>query len=91
MRSFLAFCSECKRTQSARFVQTANERRISEATFGLILNTRKNIEAIHSSIQNDNHDHIWMLDEIAREKALDYTRPLTDCVEERKGPGEFRP
>ena len=95
MRSFLAFCPQCKTTQSARFVQTASERKISEATFWLILNTRKNIEAIHSSAQNDKHDHIWMLDETAREKALDYTRPpMTDCVEERKnvrGPEEFRP
>jgi len=88
MRSFLAFCPECKRTQSARFVQTANERKISEATFWLILNTRKNIEAIHSSAQNDKHDHIWTLDEAAREKALDYTRPsMTDCIDDRENLG----
>jgi len=85
MRSFLAFCPECKRTQSARFAQTANERKISEATFWLILNTRKNIEAIHSSTQKDKHDHIWILDEAARQKALEYTRPsMTDCIEDRK-------
>jgi hypothetical protein len=85
MRSFLAFCPECKRTQSAPFVQTANERKISDATFWLILNTRKNIEAIHSSTQNGGHDHIWTLDETAREKALDHIRPLmTDGVEDRK-------
>jgi hypothetical protein len=95
MRSFLAFCPHCKRTQSARFVQTANERKISEATFWLILNTRKNIEAIHSSTQEDGHDHIWTLDENAREKALDFTKPpIADSVEERKTlrhAGEFRP
>jgi hypothetical protein len=85
MRSFLAFCPQCKRTQSARFVQTANERKISEATFWLILNTRKNMEATHSSTQNDGHDHIWTLDETARAKALDYARPLmTDSAKDRK-------
>jgi hypothetical protein len=85
MRSFLAFCPECKRTQSARFIQTANERKISEATLWLILNTRKNIEAIHSSTQNDKHDHIRTLDETAREEALNYTRPsMADCVDDRE-------
>jgi len=76
MRSFLAFCPECKRTQNARFVQTATERKISEATFWLILNARKKIEAIHSSTRDDKLYHIWTLDETAREKALDHTRPL---------------
>jgi hypothetical protein len=75
MRSFLAFCPECKRTRSARFVQTAEERKISEATFWLILNIRGNIEAIHSSTQADKRDHIWTLDENTKVKALDYTRP----------------
>ena len=52
VRSFLAFCPECKRTQSARFANTADERKISEATFWLILNTRKNVEAVHSSLRS---------------------------------------
>jgi hypothetical protein len=75
MRSFLAFCPKCKRTRSARFVQTADERKISEATFWLILNIRENIEAIHSSARGDKHDHVWTLDERNRVKALDYTKP----------------
>jgi hypothetical protein len=85
MRSFVAFCPECKKTQSASFVQTANERKISEATFWLILSTRQNIEAIHAPTENDKLDHIWTLDETAREEALNYTRPsMPDCIDDRE-------
>lgn len=75
MRSFLAFCPQCKKTRRARFVQTADERKISEATFWLILNIRENIEAIHPTTRADKREHIWTLDENTKVKALDYTRP----------------
>lgn len=78
MRSFLALCPECKRSQSTRFIQTAGERNLSEAEFWLILNTRDNIQVIHSSTEGDGHDHIWTLDERGMENALAYTKPRSD-------------
>jgi hypothetical protein len=75
MRSFLALCPECKRSQKTRFVQTADEIDLSDAAFWLILNRRDNIQVMHLSTQGDGHDHIWTLDEPGRESALAYTKP----------------
>ncbi len=75
MRSFLALCPECKRSRSTRFIQTTDERRLSEADFWLILNSRDDIQVAHSSTEGDGHDHIWTLDDRGRENALAYSKP----------------
>jgi hypothetical protein len=78
MRSFLALCLECKRSQSTRFIQTADDKALSELDFWLILNSREDIQVGHSSTAGDGHDHVWILDERGRENSLAYTKPRSD-------------
>jgi hypothetical protein len=78
MRSFLALCPECKRSQSTRFIRTAGETDLSDDEFWLILNSRDDIQVGHWSTEGDGHDHIWTLDDRGRENALAYTKPQSD-------------